>query len=172
MKSSIVGFLLLVAVGVESRATPSTQIQNVEMTTEELSYKELIDNESEILTTTTEPMEEIQHDIVKRSTNEIVEEKHTSIDWNAVRTTVSTLIQKLYQFVSEHIKKLFSYASMRASPFLQEILPALIPLSSSLQQASAAQTPVVETTSIDWRSAANNLFDTLVRMQNLRLNEV
>ena len=87
------------------------------------------------------------HQMVKRSTDLLIEKQNTvTIDWKSLMVILSEIIRKILDYVTNTFKKL---------------LHVFIPFLSTVGHPS-----------VDWRSAATSLFNTLVKFQHLRKNEV
>ena len=105
-----------------------------------------------------------QHQIVKRSTdaNISVEKENTvTIDWKSLMVTLSEIIRKLFEFVSNTFKKL-----------QERLLQAFVPFFPSADHLGHPAVVRGTSASVDWRSAGTTLFNTLVKFQHLRKNEV
>jgi hypothetical protein len=103
-----------------------------------------------------------QHQIVKRSTDadiSVEKENTVTIDWKSLMVTLSEIIRKLFEFVSNTFKKL-----------QERLLQAFVPFFPSADHLG--HPAVVTSASVDWRSAGTTLFNTLVKFQHLRKNEV
>jgi hypothetical protein len=102
------------------------------------------------------------HQMVKRSTdaNFLVEKQNTvTIDWKSLMVTLSEIIHKILEFVSNTFKKL-----------QERLLQAFVPFHPSVDRLGH---PAVATSAYaDWRSTATNLFNALVKFEHLRKNEV
>lgn len=156
MNSLIVICCLLVLTGiVESRARPSDiEHHDIQMDQDMVAVQ----------------MREMLHEIVKRSTDILVEKKTVPIDWKSLMEIVSVVIQKVYELISAIANKLLSYALVKATPFLKEnLLPLLIP---GMLDHDVIGKPVASLTSVDWRSAANAIFNTLYKYQSLQSNQI
>lgn len=99
--------------------------------------------------------------MVKRSTETPVE-KPSTIDWKLLVAYLTEIAMKLIEFVSNNLQKL-----------QQRLMHFLAPLFSTISDQQPSGHPAVAaTTSIDWRSAGTALFNTLLKFQSMRKNEV
>lgn len=107
----------------------------------------------------------LAHPLTKRSTETVdaVEKPNTlTIDWKSIKATLSEMIRKLFEFVSATLRKL-------KDRLLHAFVPFFSPYSTDNQHGHPA---VATFTSVDWRSAATTLFNSLNQFQHLRMNEV
>lgn len=101
------------------------------------------------------------HQSVKRLTETPVE-KPLTINWKSLVVVLTEVAHKMFEFIYNNFKKL-----------QQRLLNIIVPLFSMLSGPQSPGHPTVATsTSIDWRSAGTALFNTLVKFQNVRTNEV
>ena len=171
---SIICCLAFLALNVGCRAAPCDEPHNDDIHTtdqEEHDYHnndELVHQETN---TSTEDLEE--HPVVKRSTD--AELSSIPIDWKSLIETVLVVIQKFYHWILAAFTKFFlSYSAKVTSLFKEVMLPVFVPFYSSLvgRQSSATVPAAVTSTSVDWRSAANALFDTLSKFHSLQTNKI
>lgn len=180
---SCISFFLLLAASVESRTAPSHHAlhvgtdniprassighhhhhttQNGKHSTSDDPTEELVMKPAENLDRSAEGSDDV-HQIVKRSTDSDIsleKDKIVTIDWKSLMATLSEMIRKVLEFVSNTFKKLQG-----------RLLQAFVPFLTSANRLG--HPAVVSSTSVDWRSAATTLFETLVKFQHLRKNEV
>ncbi|KAI9554336.1 hypothetical protein GHT06_019608 [Daphnia sinensis] len=99
--------------------------------------------------------------MVKRST-ETPLEKPLTIDWKLIVAYLTEMALKLIEFISNNFKTL-----------QQRLMHFLVPFFSTISDQQPSGHPAVAaTTSVDWRSAGTALFNTLLKYQSLRKNEV
>lgn len=163
MNSLIIACCLLVlAANVDCRARPA-KMSSIKKHDHHMMHKQS--------TNSTEQMEGMKHEIVKRSDDVSVQKKTVPIDWKALMETVSVVIQKVYELISAFASNLFSYALVKAAPLLKEnLLPILIP--TMMDQEPSNSKPVATLTSVNWRSAASTIFEALAKFQRLQNNQV
>lgn len=102
----------------------------------------------------------VAHPLTKRSTETVEKPNTVTIDWKSIKTTLLEMIRKLFEFVSTTFRKL-----------KDRLLHAFCPFFPSADNQHGH--PAVATfTSVDWRSAATTLFNSLNKFQHLRMNEV
>ena len=107
--------------------------------------------------------------VVKRSiTDEPSSSSEISINWKEIVSTLSLVIQKLFQSFYAIVKRFFdSYSQSIVSLFRDRVLPAWLFFSTYVLQHPTVRSALTNySSSLEWRPTATALFEALVKLNH------